>query len=308
MAQKSIHIRRTPGQKIVRVIAYILCIFLACLSLFPFIIMVVNATRDTPSIQSSPISFLFGSNLKRNFEILTSKDMFSPWTGLKNSLIISVAATVLTVYFSTLTAYALVAYEWKLKGPFFAAILAVMMIPATVTSIGFYQFMYRIKWTNNLLPLILPAIAAPGTVFFMRQFMIPALPMEIVQSARVDGASEFRTFNQIVLPIMKPAMATQAIFAFVASWNNLFIPQILLTKKRGLYHAHHGVPAQRRHLQGGVRRDLSGHPADGAAHFRHLFLPVQVHHCRCRPGRCEGVIHECPLAGYACRRVPAAPG
>ena len=231
MAQKSIHIRRTPGQKIVRVIAYILCIFLACLSLFPFIIMVVNATRDTPSIQSSPISFLFGSNLKRNFEILTSKDMFSPWTGLKNSLIISVAATVLTVYFSTLTAYALVAYEWKLKGPFFAAILAVMMIPATVTSIGFYQFMYRIKWTNNLLPLILPAIAAPGTVFFMRQFMIPALPMEIVQSARVVGASEFRTFNQIVLPIMKPAMATQAIFAFVASWNNLFIPQILLTKK-----------------------------------------------------------------------------
>lgn len=231
MAQKSFHIRRTPGQKVVRVIAYILCIFLACLSLFPFIIMVVNATRDTPSIQSSPISFLFGSNLKRNFEILTSKDMFSPWTGLKNSLIISVAATVLTVYFSTLTAYALVAYEWKLKGPFFAAILAVMMIPATVTSIGFYQFMYRIKWTNNLLPLILPAIAAPGTVFFMRQFMIPALPMEIVQSARVDGASEFRTFNQIVLPIMKPAMATQAIFAFVASWNNLFIPQILLTKK-----------------------------------------------------------------------------
>ena len=231
MAKKSIGIRRTPGQKIFRVFAYILCIFLACLSLFPFIIMLVNATRDTPSIQSSPISFMFGSNLKRNFQILTSKDMFSPWVGLKNSLIISVCATALTVYFSTLTAYALVAYEWKLKGPFFAMILAVMMIPATVTSIGFYQFMYRIGWTNNLLPLILPAIAAPGTVFFMRQFMIPALPMEIVQSARVDGASEFRTFNQIVLPIMKPAMATQAIFAFVASWTNLFIPQILLTKK-----------------------------------------------------------------------------
>lgn len=231
MAKKSIGIRRTPGQKAFRVFAYIVCIFLACLSLFPFIIMVVNATRDTPSIQSSPVSFVFGSNLAKNFKILTSKDMFSPWTGLKNSIIISVGATVLTVYFSTLTAYALVAYEWKLKGPFFAIILAVMMIPATVTSIGFYQFMYRIKWTNNLLPLILPAIAAPGTVFFMRQFMIPALPMEIVQSARVDGASEFRTFNQIVLPIMKPAMATQAIFAFVASWNNLFIPSILLTNK-----------------------------------------------------------------------------
>ncbi len=231
MAKRTIGIRRTPGQKLFRVFAYALCIFLAILSLFPFIIMLVNATRDTPSIQSNPISFVFGSNLKRNFEILTGKEMFNPLVGLKNSIIISVSATVLTVYFSTLTAYALVAYEWKLKGPFFAMIMAVMMIPATVTSIGFYQFMYRIHWTNNLLPLILPAIAAPGTVFFMRQFMIPALPMEIVQSARVDGASEFRTFNQIVLPIMKPAMATQAIFAFVASWNNLFIPQILLTKK-----------------------------------------------------------------------------
>lgn len=231
MAKRSVGIRRTPGQKAFRVFAYALCIFLAILSLFPFIIMLVNATRDTPSIQSNPISFAFGTNLKRNFEILTGKEMFNPMVGLKNSIIISVGATVLTVYFSTLTAYALVAYEWKLKGPFFAMILAVMMIPATVTSIGFYQFMYRIHWTNNLLPLILPAIAAPGTVFFMRQFMIPALPMEIVQSARVDGASEFRTFNQIVLPIMKPAMATQAIFAFVASWNNLFIPQILLTKK-----------------------------------------------------------------------------
>ena len=133
MAKRTIGIRRTPGQKLFRVFAYALCIFLAILSLFPFIIMLVNATRDTPSIQSNPISFVFGSNLKRNFEILTGKEMFNPLVGLKNSIIISVSATVLTVYFSTLTAYALVAYEWKLKGPFFAMIMAVMMIPATVT-------------------------------------------------------------------------------------------------------------------------------------------------------------------------------
>lgn len=228
---KDIGIKRTPGQKAFRVFAYAVCIFLAVLSLFPFIIMVVNATRDTPSIQSSPVSLIFGKNLMKNMEILTSKDMFSPWVGMRNSVIISTCATALTVYFSTLTAYALVAYDWKLKGPFFSLILAVMMIPATVTSIGFYQFMYRIHWTNNFLPLILPAIAAPGTVFFMRQFMLPSLPMEIVQSARVDGSGEFRTFNQIVLPIMKPAMATQAIFAFVSNWNNLFIPSILLTDK-----------------------------------------------------------------------------
>lgn len=224
-------IHRTPAQKAFRVFQYVVCIFLAVLSLFPFVIMLVNATRSTIQIQNHPISFVFGSNLMNNIRILNRTEMFSAITGLKNSFIISACATALTVYFSTLTAYALVAYEWKLKGPFFAIILAVMMIPATVTSIGFYQFMYRIHWTNSLLPLIIPAVAAPGTVFFMRQFMVPALPMEIVQSARVDGASEFRTFNQIVLPIMKPAMATQAIFCFVGNWNNLFIPSILLTDR-----------------------------------------------------------------------------
>lgn len=224
-------IRRTPLQKAFRVLQYVVCIFLAILSIFPFWIMLVNSTRSTVQVQSSPIAFTFGNFLMNNIKILNRTEMFSALTGLKNSTIISTCSTILTVYFSTLTAYALVAYEWKLKGPFFAFILGVMMIPSTVTSIGFYQFMYRIKWTNNLLALIIPSVAAPGTVFFMRQFMMASLPMEIVQSARVDGASELRTFNQIALPIMKPAMATQAIFGFVGSWNNLFVPSILLTNK-----------------------------------------------------------------------------
>lgn len=222
-------IHRTPAQKAFRVFAYAVCIFMAILSLFPFILMIVNATRTSVQIQEHPVSLMLGTNLFKNFQIIEAKKIFNPLTGLRNSFVISTCATALTVYFSTLTAYALVAYEWKLKGPFFGFILGVMMIPGTVTSIGFYQFMYRIHMTNNLLPLILPALAAPGTVFFMRQYMVGALPMEIVQSARVDGAPEFRTFNQIVIPIMKPAMATQAIFSFVANWNNLFIPQILLT-------------------------------------------------------------------------------
>ncbi len=225
-------IRQTPGKKAYQVFKYAVCIFLALLSIFPFLIMAVNATRSTTQIQAHPISLIFGSNFLKNLNILLSKDMFNPLVGLRNSFVISAGATILTVYFSTLTAYALVAYEWKLRALFFTIILAVMMIPSTVTSIGFYSFIYKIGWTNNLLPLIIPAVAAPGTVFFMRQFMIPSLPMEIVQSARVDGASEFRTFNQIVLPIMKPAMATQAIFAFVGNWNNLFIPQILLTDSK----------------------------------------------------------------------------
>jgi multiple sugar transport system permease protein len=128
-----------------------------------------------------------------------------------------------------LTAYGLVAYSWKLRQPFFTFIMAVLMLPAQVSIIGFYQFMYKIHWTNTFWPLILPAIAAPSVVFFMRQYMLGALSLDIVSSARIDGAGEFYTFNRIVLPIMAPALATQAIFSFVTSWNNLFVPLVLLT-------------------------------------------------------------------------------
>ncbi len=212
------------------VVIYIVCIILAVLSILPFWIMIVNATRSTVQIQSHAISLIPSTHILQNFEVLTGKT-FNPVTGFINSLIIATGATICAIYFSTLTAYSLVAYEWKMRQPFFTMILAVMMIPTQVISIGFYQFMYRIGMTNNLLALILPAIAAPMTVFFMRQYMLPSLNLDIVASARIDGAGEFRTFNSIVLPIMKPAMATQAIFTYVTTWNALFIPMILLTRK-----------------------------------------------------------------------------
>ena len=212
------------------IIIYAVCIILGILSILPFWVMIVNATRSTVQIQDHAISLIPSTHIMNNFKVLTGKT-FNPVTGFLNSVVISTSATVLSVYFSTLTAYALVAYEWKMRQPFFTMILAVMMIPTQVISIGFYQFMYRIGLTNNLLALILPAIAAPMTVFFMRQYMVPSLNLDIVASARIDGAGEFRTFNSIVLPIMKPAMATQAIFTYVTSWNNLFLPMVLLTKK-----------------------------------------------------------------------------
>ena len=145
---------------------------------------------------------------------------------------IAAGSTVLALYFSSLTAYAQIAYEWKLKNAFFSFIMAVMMVPGQVTMIGFYQMCFRLGLTNNRLLLILPAIAAPSMVFFMRQYLQPALSMEIVHSARIDGAKEFYIFNKIVLPIMKPALATQAIFSFVGNWNNLFTPLVLLTQPK----------------------------------------------------------------------------
>ncbi|MBQ6386340.1 MAG: carbohydrate ABC transporter permease [Lachnospiraceae bacterium] len=213
-----------------KIVLYVFLIGLAVLSVMPFVIMIVNATRSTTQIQQHAISFIPSSYAMNNLKVLTGKS-FEPMVGIMNSLIISVGVTICTIYFSTLTAYSIVVYDWKLKKAFFAFIMGIMMIPAQITMIGFYQMVYKIRMTNHLSMLILPAIAAPATVFFMRQYMLPTLSMELIEAARIDGAGEFYIFNRIALPIMKPALATQAIFAFVSSWNNLFTPLVLLTNK-----------------------------------------------------------------------------
>ena len=224
-------LEKRDGNPVYKTIIYIVCIFLTVLSLFPFIVMVINSTRNTPQIQQHAVSFIPSHYLSQNWAVFNGKT-FDPIRGFFNSLIISSGSTICTIYFSTLTAYALVAYSWKLRNPFFTFILCVMMIPAQITSIGFYQFMYKIHMTNNFLALILPSIAAPSCVFFMRQFMLASFPLELLDSARIDGSREFNTFNKISLPIMKPAMATQGIFSFVGSWNQLFLPSILLTNNQ----------------------------------------------------------------------------
>ena len=215
---------------IYKVIILIVCIILAILSLFPFLVMIVNSTRSTYQIQQHAVSLVPSKYFFNNLKILTGKS-FKPAVGFMNSLIISCGVTVVTLYFSTLTAYALVMYEWKLKNAFFSFIMAIMMIPATITIIGFYQMAYKMHMTNNLMIMIIPAIAAPQMVFFMRQYMKPSVSPSLVESARIDGSKEFFTYNVIVLPIMKPALATQAIFTFVTSWNELLRATVLLTNK-----------------------------------------------------------------------------
>ena len=223
--------KTASGIQIAKVVIFIICCFLAVLSVMPFVIMLVNSTRSTTEIQQHAVSLIPSNYLFKNLSILLGKT-FRPTVGFMNSMIISVCSTALATYFSTLTAYGLVVYDWKLKNAYFSFIMAIMMIPAQITMIGFYQMVYKIHMTNHLSMLILPAIASPSMVFFMRQYMKPALSMEIVQSARIDGAGEFFIFNRIALPIMKPAIATQAIFSFVSSWNRLFEPLILLTDQK----------------------------------------------------------------------------
>ena len=126
-------------------------------------------------------------------------------TGVRNSLIVSGCSAALSVYFSALTAYGIYAYNFRFKKAAFAIILLIMTMPTQVSALGFLQLITKMGLKNSFIPL-----------------------MEIVEAARIDGAGEFYTFNHIVLPIMKPALAVQAIFSFVSSWNNYFIPALVL--------------------------------------------------------------------------------
>lgn len=150
------------------------------------------------------------------------------WEGLFNSLIVSAFSAILSVYFSTMTAYAIHAYDFKLKKYIYPFILMVMMIPSQVTALGFVNLVSGMGLEDSFIPLIVPSIAAPVTFFYMKQYMESTLPLSLIEAARIDGSGEFHTFNRIVFPLMKPAVAVQMIFAFVSSWNNYFIPALIL--------------------------------------------------------------------------------
>lgn len=209
-----------------RAIAYVVLIFVSVLCLFWFYVLFINATRSNSDLTKgfSPIP---STNLLTNWKNLLAGTL-PVWSGMKNSLIISLSCAVLSTYFSTMTAYAIHVYEFKLKKFMFTFILMVMMIPAQVSALGFVQLVDKMNLMDSFIPLIVPTIAAPVTFYYMKQYMESALPLSLVEAARIDGSGEFRTFNSIVVPLMKPAIAVQMIFTFVSSWNNYFTPALVL--------------------------------------------------------------------------------
>lgn len=209
-----------------RAVAYVALIIITFFCLFWFYVLFINATRSNGELQSG-FSAVPSTNLIKNWNNLVHGTL-PIWSGLLNSLIVAAASAALCVYFSTMTAYAIHAYEFKAKRFIYPFILMIMMIPTQVTALGFVQLVSKMKLEDSFIPLIVPSIAAPVTFFYMKQYMESSLPLSLIEAARIDGSGEFRTFNTIVLPLMKPAIAVQAIFTFVTSWNNYFIPALIL--------------------------------------------------------------------------------
>ena len=210
---------------------YVALILLTLICLIPLWILVVNATKSHNEIISK-VSLIPGTHLFANMRTLRENTLynkfFNPIRGMINSLIIAGGCSALTVFFSGLTAYGLVVYDFKLKGPAFVFILAVMMVPTQVTAVGFMNLLIQMNLLDSYIPLIVPSIAAPAIVFFMRQYMLSSFPLDIIEAARIDGSNEFRTFLTISIPMMKPAFAVQAIFAFIQKWNDYYTQSIVL--------------------------------------------------------------------------------
>ncbi|WP_099469244.1 carbohydrate ABC transporter permease [Konateibacter massiliensis] len=211
--------------KINRTLLYLFLILLSALCLFPFLLMIVNSTRSGVEITRS-FTLIPGNSLKANWEVVSA--YFNLFAGFGNSLKVAVPATLLTAYFSAITAYSMAIYKFKGNSLLFKVIVVFMMIPAQLSLIGFYNLCTRLHLVNSYIPLILPAVAAPGIVFFLRQYTQATLSKALLEAARIDGASEIRIFHKIVLPIMAPGIATMSIGAFIGNWNSYLIPLILL--------------------------------------------------------------------------------
>ncbi len=210
------------GIKARRAIAYIVLVLITILCLFWFYILIINASRSNSQITGG-FSAVPGQHLGKNWDNLVHGTL-PILSGLWNSLFVATCSAALTTYFSAMTAYGIHAYRFKGRKFIATFILMIMMIPTQVTILGFIQLITKIGWQENLAALIVPAIASPVTYFYMKQYLESTLPMSIIEAARIDGAGELHIFNMIVIPIIKPAIAVQAIFGFVSSWNNYFVP------------------------------------------------------------------------------------
>ncbi len=222
---------KTKSEKRIRsIFAHIVLVVLAFLCLFFFYILIINATRSHADLQKG-FSALPGGHSLDNLKNVANDGSFPMFRGILNSLIISASSAAICTYFSSLTAYGLYAYQFKLRKVAFTFIMAILVMPTQVTAMGFLRLITKMGMYDSWLPLIVPSIASPAVFYFMYSYLQSSLPLSLVEAARIDGSGEFKTFNRIVIPIMKPAIAVQAIFTFVGSWNNYFVPALIIQSK-----------------------------------------------------------------------------
>lgn len=223
-------------------------LLLALLTIFPFYWMFVLATHTRETIFTAPPPLWFGDDLVRNYEALLNTLPF--WRNIWNSVYIAVMATVTTVFFCSLAGFGFAMYDFKGKNAMFGFVLVSLMIPQLLNIIPYYLIIDFLGWLNEAKAIWFPGMANAFGIFLMRQYIASTMPRQLMDAARIDGANEFRIYWSIVLPLVRPALATLALLTFISQWNNFLGPLVILNS-RDTY----TVPLALRSLQGLVNTD-----------------------------------------------------
>lgn len=215
-------------RNLLRFLANLFCFLVAIVAFYPFFVMVISASHDNFNIMSK-INVLPGTKLVENYQRLTRN--INIFSGIKNSLFLSVCVTLVETYFAVMAAYAFSKFQFRFRNFLFGVVLVFMMLPGQIGIIGFYKEVQAMHLMNSYLPLIVPSIANCFAVFFYKQYMDTSLPSELIEAAIIDGCREIDIFHRLVVPIMRPAMVTQAVLTFIGTWNSYLNPLILLNDK-----------------------------------------------------------------------------
>ncbi|GAE32723.1 carbohydrate ABC transporter permease [Halalkalibacter hemicellulosilyticus] len=209
-----------------KLFVYLFLITGSLLSLFPFYYMFVMATRTNREINQVPPPFIPGSNVVENFQkVLSNIDFFG---SMLNSFIVASAITLGTLFLCSLAGYTFAKLDFKGKNVLFVMILVTMMVPPQLGLIPQYYIITSLGWLNDLRAIIVPGLINAFGIFWMRQYIKDGVPFEIIEAARMDGCSHFRTYWNVVVPMILPAFATLGIIVFMHVWNDFLWPLVVL--------------------------------------------------------------------------------
>lgn len=208
---------------------YFLLFASAILSVFPFYWMFVMATNHNSAINKVPPAMVPGSELVTNFKnVLANIDFFG---AMMNTLIVATVTTVGVLFLCSLAGFAFAKFQFKGKNVLLVAILITMMIPPQLGLIPTYYIITKLGWLNDLKALIVPGLIDAFGIFWMRQYIKSAVPDDLLEAAKIDGCSNFRTYWNIVVPVILPAFATLAIIKFMYMWNDFLWPLVVLREE-----------------------------------------------------------------------------
>ena len=219
---------RAGGQLHGGPIAYAVLILFTIGSLFPLVWTAIAASRDNNRLAQTPPPLWFGSGLFKKLDLA--------WTDANlgkaflNTTIVAGTSAATIVVLSTIAGFAFAKLRFKGKNALMLIVIGTMMVPPQLSVIPLYMMVAKLEWTDQLQAVILPSLVSAFGVFFMRQYLIQALPDEIIEAARVDGANSWRVVWHVVFPAARPAMAVLGMLTFVQTWNDFLWPFLVLSQ------------------------------------------------------------------------------